>query len=137
MSRAIAMLILMSLSGPPIAHDKKAAATLTLTEGDVAAGVGFVWHKATLSYMGKTYRVDVQDLSVREVGVRRADAVGGVYRLKTVAQLNGRYAAEVPSRTDGVTTIKNTNGVVIEMKSMTPAASLKSAAGGIKLRVTD
>jgi hypothetical protein len=135
MSRAIAMLILMSLGGPSIAHDEKAAATLTLTEGDAAAGVGFAWHKATLSYMGKTYRVDVQGLGVREVGVRRADAVGAVYRLKTVEQLNGSYAAEVPGGTDGVIAIKNTSGVVIEMKSMTPGASLKATSQSVRLRV--
>jgi hypothetical protein len=136
MSRAIAMLILMSLGGPSIAHDEKAAATLTLTDGNVAVGVGFVWHKATLSYMGKTYRVDVQGLSVGEVGVRRADAVGGVYLLKTVDQLNGSYAAEVPSGTAGITAIKNTNGVVIELRSMTPGASLKAAPRGVRLSVS-
>jgi hypothetical protein len=136
MSRAIAMLILMSLGGPSIAHDEKAAATLTLTEGDVGARVGFAWHNATLSYMGKTYRVDVQGLSVHEVGVRRADAVGGVYLLKTVEQLNGSYAVEVPSGTGGITAIKNRNGVVIELKSMTPGASLKAAPQGVRLSVS-
>jgi hypothetical protein len=136
MSRAIAMLILMSLGGPSIAHDEKAAATLTLTDGDVTAGVGFTWHKATLSYLGKTYRIDVQGLSVREVGVRRAHAVGGVYGLKTVEQLNGSYAAEALSGADGVTAITNTNGVVIEMKSMTPGASLKAASRGVQLSVS-
>ena len=67
--------------------------------------------------------------------MRRADAVGAVYRLKTVEQLNGSYAAEVPGGTDGVIAIKNTGGVVIEMRSMTPGASLKATSQSVRLRV--
>jgi hypothetical protein len=36
-----------------------------------------------------------------------------------------------------VIALRNEHGVVIVMKSMSQGASLKSAAGGIKLRLTD
>jgi hypothetical protein len=36
-------------------------ATLTLSEGSVAAGIGFNWGKGTLSFQGNTYPVTVRD----------------------------------------------------------------------------
>jgi len=101
MSRALAMLILLSLVGPAaVAQDKKADANLTLSQGNVAVGVGYSWGKGTLSYQGKTYPVKVHG--------------GG-----------------------GATAMKNQNGVVIETKSMTQGVSLKLAAEGIKLSISE
>ena len=50
--------------------------TLRLTDGSVAAGIGFSWGRGTLTYAGKTYPVKVEGLSVGEVGPTRATAVG-------------------------------------------------------------
>src|SRR5256712_13448416 len=65
--------ILAGLAG---AQPKKPDATLTLSEGSVAAGIGFTWGKGRLSYKGKTYSIKVDGLSVGEVGVTRATARG-------------------------------------------------------------
>jgi hypothetical protein len=134
------MLIMLSLvGGSAVAQDKKADATLKLTQGSVAAGVGFSWGKGTLSYKGKTYPVKVEGLSVGEVGVNRAEAAGSVYNLSKLQALNGNYTAAAAGATvgggAGVAAMKNQNGVVIEMKSMTQGASLKLAAEGVKLTI--
>jgi len=64
-----------------------------------------------------------------------------VYNLSKLEEFSGSYTAAVgaamPSGDAGVIALKNEHGVVIVMKSITQGASLKSAAGGIKLRVTD
>jgi hypothetical protein len=144
MRRAVIGLVavgsLMSLLlGLALAQAKKPDATLKLSEGTVAVGIGFSWGKGTLAYKGKNYPVKVDGLSVGEVGVNRATAAGKVYNLKTLADFDGNYVAGGAEATvgggAGVTAMKNQNGVVIELKSTTRGASLKLAAEGLKLSV--
>ena len=127
------------LLGLAVAQAKKPDATLKLSEGTVAVGIGFSWGKGTLTYKGKKYPVKVDGLSVGEVGVNKATAAGKVYNLKQLADFDGNYAAGGAEITiaggAGVTAMKNQNGVVIEMKSTTRGASLKLAAEGLKLSV--
>ena len=126
--------LLAALAG---AQAKKPDATLTLSEGAVAVGIGFSWGKGTLSYRGKTYPFKVEGLSVGEVGVTRASATGDIFNLKKLTDFSGNYVAGGAEGTvgggAGITTMKNQNGVVIELKSTTQGASLKLAAEGIKL----
>jgi hypothetical protein len=139
-SRLIAVVGLLSmLGGVAVAQDKKPDATLKLSEGSVAAGIGFSWGKGTLTYQGKTHAVKVQGLSVGEVGVTKAEATGEVYNLKKLADFNGNYTAAAAGGTvgggAGITAMKNQNGVVIELKSTTQGANVKLAAQGINLSV--
>ena len=125
------------LAGLAAAQAKKPDATLTLTEGSVAVGIGWTWGKGTLSYQGKTYPLKVEGLSVGEVGITRATAAGNVFGLKKLADFNGTYAAGAAGGTvgggAGISAMKNQNGVVIELKSTTQGANLKLAAEGVKL----
>ena len=86
---------------------------------------------------GKTYPVKVEGLAVGEVGITRASATGEVFDLKKLADFGGNYVAGGAEGTvgggAGITTMKNQNGVVIELKSTTQGANLKLAAEGIKL----
>ena len=126
-------------AGLTLAQSKKPDATLKLSEGTVAVGIGFSWGKGTLSYKGKNYPVKVDGLSVGEVGVNRATAVGNVYNLKNLADFDGNFVAGGAEATigggAGMTAMKNQNGVVIQLKSTTQGASLKLAAEGLKLSV--
>ena len=119
------------------AQSKKPDATVELSEGTVAVGIGFSWGKGTLTYQGKKYPIKVEGLAVGEVGVNRATARGDVYSLKKLEDFSGNYAAAGAGATvgggAGATVMKNQNGVVIEMKSTTQGASLKLAASGIQL----
>jgi hypothetical protein len=127
------------LGGLALAQAKKPDATLTLSEGSVAVGIGFTWGKGTLTYQGKSYPVKVEGLSVGELGVQRATASGDVFNLKKLADFNGNFVAGAAGATvgggAGITAMKNQNGVVIELKSTTQGASLKLAAEGLKLNI--
>ncbi len=127
------------LTGLALAQAKKPDATLSLTEGTVGVGIGFSWGKGTLSYKGKTYPVKVEGLSVGDVGIQRATAAGNVYDLKKLGDFDGNYTAAGAGATvgggAGITTMRNQNGVVIELKSTTQGANLKLAAEGLKLSV--
>jgi hypothetical protein len=125
------------LAGLALAQAKKPDATLTLTEGTVGVGIGFSWGKGTLTHQGKTYQVKVEGLSVGDVGIQTATAKGDVFNLKKLADFTGNYTAGAAAATVGggmgVATMKNQNGVVIELKSTTQGANLKLAAEGLKL----
>jgi hypothetical protein len=127
------------LSALAMAQDKKPDATLTLSEGSVAVGIGYSWGKGTLTYKGKKYPVKVEGLSVGEVGVTRATATGNVFNLKKLEDFDGNYVAGGAAGTvgggAGISAMKNQNGVNIELKSTTQGASLKLAGEGIKLSV--
>lgn len=135
-SVAFAALVAL-LAGPTLADEKTPDATLRLTEGTVAAGVGWSWGHGELSFAGKTYKVKVEGLSVAEVGVTKAQATGSVYNLKSVDDFDGVYAAAGAEGTAGkgagVSSLRNTKGVVINLKSETKGANIKVAAEGLKL----
>jgi hypothetical protein len=85
--------LVLPLAGLVAAQARKPDATLTLSEGSVAAGIGFSWGKGTLAYQGKTYPVKVEGLAVGEVGITRASATGEVFDLKKLADFGGNYVA--------------------------------------------
>jgi hypothetical protein len=134
----VAVVGLVSLIGGLAgAQSKKPDATVELTEGSVAAGIGFTWGKGSLTYQGKKYPVKVAGLSVGEVGINRASASGSVFDLKKLEDFSGNYTAGGVEGTvgggAGVTVMKNQNGVVIHLTSTTQGASLKLAASGVRL----
>jgi hypothetical protein len=116
---------------------KKPDATLTLSEGSVAVGIGWSWGKGMLTYKGKSYPVRVDGLSVGEVGVTKAQARGDVFNLKRVEDFSGLYGAAGAEGTAvkgaGVATLRNEHGVSITLRSATKGANLKLAAEGLKL----
>lgn len=136
---AIALVIggLLSAVGPAGAQGRAPFATLELSGGSVAAGIGFTWGSGTLTYKGRKYPVKVQGLSVGEVGITRATAKGIVFDLKKIEDFSGNYTAGGAGATVGgggeATIMKNQNGVVVELTSTTQGASLKVAASGLRL----
>ena len=131
--------LVAALAGLGAAASQKG--TVRLTEGSVAAGIGFSWGKGTLTYAGKAYPVKVEGLSVGEVGVTRATAVGTVSNLKKLSDFSGTYAAVGAGATAaggaGVTVMRNENGVVIELKSTAQGASLKVGVDGVRLALAN
>jgi hypothetical protein len=131
--------VVAGLAGLAIAESR--TGTLKLTDGSVAAGIGYSWGKGTLSYAGKTYPVKVEGLAVGEVGVTRATAVGTVKNLAKVADFSGTYVAVGAGATVAggadVTVMRNQNGVVVEMTSTTQGASLKLGADGIRMTLAN
>jgi len=129
------VLSVMSASGR--AQDKQPDATIDLSEGRVAAGIGFSWGDGTLTYKGNKHKVAVEGLSIGEVGITRASAQGKVFNLQKLEDFSGNYTAAGVGATLGgganATVMKNQKGVTIEMVSSTQGASLKLATSGIKL----
>ncbi len=136
----VLILALAAVLAPALsAEDKAPDATIRLSEGSVAAGIGWNWGKGTLTYMGKSYPVKISGLSVAEVGITRAEASGTVYNLKSLDDFNGVFAAAGAEGTAGkgagVSSLRNSKGVVINLKSETKGANIKVAAEGLKLEI--
>src|SRR5262249_53671018 len=120
-------------------EDKAPDATIRLSQGSVAAGIGWNWASGDLMYMGKTYHFKVEGLSVAEVGITKAEATGHVYNLKSLDDFSGVFAAATAEGTvgkgAGVSSLRNAKGVVINLKSETKGANLKIAASGLKFEL--
>jgi hypothetical protein len=137
MFTVIMMTLFVCLSGLAMAQDKKVDATLTMSEGQVAFGIGYSWGKGVLNYQGKEYPFKVKGLSVVDIGITKATSSGKVYNLKKLEDFNGNYTAASAEGTlaggAGALTMKNQNGVVIDLVSTTAGVNLKLSVEGVSL----
>ena len=120
---------------------EKPAATLKLSGKSVAAGVGISWGKGTLTYKGKKHAFSVDGLSVPDVGVSTIDATGNVYHLNKLEDFDGQYTAASAGAAvaggAGAGTMKNANGVVINLHAVTRGVKFKLGVDGVKVKLED
>lgn len=132
----LVLVITLSLFGSVFAQEEKPDATLTLSKGQVGVGIGWSWGDGVLTFKGKNYPFKVGGLSVVDVGITKANAVGKVYHLTKLSDFNGTYTGAAAEGTigggAGVSTMKNQNGVVIELQSTTQGVNFKLAGEGVK-----
>src|SRR4030042_1591352 len=108
MRRLSAMVLVLgmvvALAGLALAAEKEKTpdATLKLSEGQVAVGIGWSWGKCVLTLKGKDYPFKVGGLSVGDVGITKAEAEGKVYNLKKLEDFNGTYVSAAAAATGGV-----------------------------------
>ena len=121
--------------------EKQPDATLKLSEGQVAVGIGWSWGKGVLKFKGKDYPFKVEGLSVGDVGVTKAEAEGKVYNLNNLGEFSGNYVAATAAATIGVgagaTVLQNDKNVVIRLFPKTEGFSLKLAGEGVKFILED
>ena len=142
MKRMMGFLAIAALSlalTPVWAKNKKPDATIQLHAGSVAAGIGFSWGSGTLTFKGKEYPIDVKGLSVGDVGATKIEASGKVYGLKSLADFDGNYAAVGAGATvaggGSVTTMRNQNGVTVDLVATTQGIKFALGGGGVDMKV--
>jgi hypothetical protein len=115
-------------------------ATLKLSAGSVAAGIGYSWGSGTLTYMGKDYPITVKGLSVGDVGASKIEASGSVYNLKKLADFDGNYTAATAGATiaggASVTAMKNQNGVTVNLVSTSQGLKWSLSASGVDMKIS-
>ena len=133
---ALAMTLVLT-AGVALSADKKPDATLRLSQGSVAVGVGYSWGGGTLNYKGKSHKVKIKGLSIGEAGIKKAEATGKVYNLAKLEDFNGNYTAAGAEATiaggGGGTALRNQNGVVVYLASTTRGLNFKLAGEGIEM----
>lgn len=138
--KKIGLLLLISgvITGFAQAADKPDA-TLRLSGGSAAVGIGYSWGKGTLTYKGKDYPVSVKGLSLGKVGITSATASGEVHNLKTLKDFDGNYTAAGAGITlaggRSAVTMKNQNGVRVRLVSTNRGADITLGGSGVDLKI--
>jgi len=124
------------------ANESKPNATLRLSGGSFAVGIGFSWGKGTLTYKGKDYPVKVNGLSVGKVGMTNSSAYGEVFNLKHLQDFNGHYdvgAAGTRGVTLGAgrsgTLMSNQAGVIVSVSSTQQGVAVNATGGGVDMQL--
>ncbi len=121
------------------ADDETPDATIKLEGGSVAAGLGVSWGSGTLAYQGKQYPISVTGVSIGALGVTKLDAEGRVYNLKKLEDFDGNYAAVGAEATvaggASVVTMKNANGVRVNLGATTIGVKVTLGAGGVDMKI--
>ena len=96
-------------------------ATVTFRWSAKAAGVGFVWGASSVNYQGETYSVRVDGFLLGAIGTASGRAVGDVYGLSKIDDLNGNFTALTAGAALGpgraTADLRNAKGVHIVMRS--------------------
>jgi hypothetical protein len=99
----------------------------------IAAGIGVSWGDGQLNFKGKQYLFSIEGLTLVDVGISKASAVGDVYDLKDISQFEGTYVAGEAGFAlaggMGGMSLRNQNGVVMHLRSVTQGAKLQLGRG--------
>ena len=123
-------------------HHSGPDATLRLSGGSFALGIGFRWGSGTLTYKGKDYPVKVNGLSIGKVGMTGVSAIGEVFNLKHLQDFNGHYNVGAEG-TRGVTIAKgkagtlmtNQAGVIVRVSATQTGLDVNATGGGVDMQI--
>ena len=123
-------------------HHSGPNATLRLSGGSFALGIGFRWGSGTLTYKGKDYPVKVNGLSVGKVGMTGSSAYGEVFNLKHLQDFNGHYNVGAAG-TRGVTLgsgkagtlMSNQAGVIVRLSATQTGLDVNATGGGVDMQI--
>jgi hypothetical protein len=141
---AILLLVIAAMTGFTHAATQHSGpdATLRLSGGSFALGIGFRWGSGTLTYKGKDYPVKVNGLSVGKVGMTGVSAYGEVFNLKHLQDFNGHYNVGAEG-TRGVTIAKgkagslmtNQAGVIVRLSATQTGLDVNATGGGVDMQI--
>jgi hypothetical protein len=123
-------------------HESKPDATLRVSGGSFALGIGVNWGSGTLTYKGKDYPVKVKGLSVGKVGMTSSSAYGEVFNLKHLQDFNGHYNVG-GAGTRGVTLgggkagtlMSNQAGVIVRIAATQNGVAVNATGGGVDMQL--
>ena len=121
------------------AAEEKPDATVKMTGKALSTGVGYSWGSGTLTYQGKEYPFSISGLSAGNIGASSAELSGEVFNLKNLADFNGNYTSAGAGATvaggGGGMTMKNQNGVTMNVAGTTRGVSFKLGVDGMKVEL--
>jgi hypothetical protein len=116
--------------------------TLKITRRSVSEGVGLSWGDGVLTYKGKDYSFSFQASGLSrkvDVGVTAAELSGQVFNLKKLDDFNGNYKSgeggELVGGGGSRATLKNQNGVVVNVISTTAGRQFQLGADGMNIEL--
>jgi hypothetical protein len=92
-----------------------------------------------LLFHGKAYQFSIDGLTLVDIGISKASAVGDVYDLKEVGQFEGIYVAGEAGFAlaggMGGMALRNQNGVIMHLRSVTQGAKLQLGPSGLTIKL--
>jgi hypothetical protein len=117
----------------------KPAGKVAIQSTSIAAGIGVSWGDGKLNFKGKQYVFSIDGLTLVDVGISKASAVGDVYDLKEISQFEGTYVAGEAGFAlaggMGGMSLRNQNGVVMHLRSVTQGAQLQLGPAGLTIKL--
>ena len=114
-------------------------ATIELSGGAVAAGIGYQWGHGDVVYQGQKHRFSLSGLSIVDVGASSYTASGLVYNLHNIEDVNGHYAAAGAGLTVAgggeAEYLRNEKGVVIKLLAASQGLRFNLSANGVKVQL--
>lgn len=137
----LAMLCLLALSATTViaAESPKPSGKVTIDTKSIAAGIGVSWGDGKLSVQGKEHSFSIEGLTLVDFGISKASAVGDVYNLTDVSKFEGNYVAgeagfALAGGMGGIS-LRNQNGVVMHLRSVSQGAKLQLGPSGMTIKL--
>ena len=141
---AVLVLAIAAMTGftQAATHESRPDATLRMSTGGFALGIGGSSGSGTLTYRGKNYPFRVSGLAVGRVGATSSSAVGDVFNLRHLQDFNGHYTVS-GAGTRGVTLgagrtgtiMSNQAGVIVRISSTQRGIAVNATGGGLTMQL--
>ena len=122
-----------------VGAQEKPSGTVWVESKSVAIGIGVSWGDGKLTYQGKEYPFTISGLSVIDLGIGKVTAKGEVFNLKKVDDFAGNYVAAAAGASvgggAGAVTMKNQNGVSMQLTGTEKGIQLTLAAKGLEVKL--
>ena len=136
---ALSALVFCVMGAVSQAEEAVPSGTVSIETKAVALGVGFSWGEGVLTFQGKEYPFKIKGLSVIDIGVSSISAQGNVYHLNKIEDFAGTFSAVEAGIAvgggAGAQSMKNQNGVLMEVTSRKAGIQLKLAPEGLKVEM--
>jgi len=133
--------ILVVGTGVALAQDRRPDARLAFSSTSFGLLFGYQQGQGALEFQGRKYPFTVAGIKVATVGFTKVDALGQVYRLRELADFNGRYIAIEGGLTviqgGGHTVLRNEKGVMLYLQNVQYGLDLSLGGGGVDIALTE
>ena len=139
-SKVASCLVAIAFAATTIAADSpKPSAKVSIDTKSIAIGIGVSWGEGKLSFKGKDHVFSIDGLSLVDLGISKASAVGDVYNLTDLSKFDGNYVAgeagfALAGGMGGIA-LRNQNGVVMHLRSVSQGAKLQLGPSGLSVKL--
>jgi hypothetical protein len=134
---ALTLFVLLAVCATHDVHGQSPtpAGKISIESNSIALAVGVNWGDGRLIFKGKHQLFAVNGLTLVDIGIAKASAIGDVYNLTDISQFEGTYlAGEAGFDLAGGIAMRNKNGVVLHMRGDSEEALLQLAPGGVTIK---
>jgi hypothetical protein len=115
------------------------SAKISIESNSIALAVGVNWGDGRLIFRGKRQLFSVSGLTLVDIGIAKASAVGEVYNLTDVSKFEGTYLAgeagfALAGGMGGIA-MSNQNGVILHLRGDSEEALLQLAPSGVTIKL--